>query len=305
MVDKLFRIFLFLVPLLLVSCTAGILEIEIPFTRPEVVANGLILNERSEIRLTYSVDPNDTIRVNDIPIVTGAVVILFGEDGSQYELSEARQGEYVTNAQLSQGDRFTLTIEAPDENEPTIVRDLVLPPEVLDLRITSTVTTVDESDFIFKRTVFSGVLTYRPQNGELSDMVVKPSFKGGRDYEFVGMTTSFSEDFINACRMVEGKYLSWPGACFISEGEISIPFQCRFETSLNQSTGQIGTVPDSLFLDVLAVQPILNQHLNSLVNSNDAFDQVFTVPNIYVTNVENGFGVVSGATGIQFNFRLR
>jgi len=305
MVNRLFRIFLFLAPLSFIACTAGVLEIEIPFSRPEIVANGFIRNEQSEIRLTYSVNPNDTIRLDDIPAVSGAAVILSTEDGSRYELSEASQGKYTTNAQLPQGVRFALVINVPDRNELTIVRDLTLPPEVLDLRVTSTVTTVDESDFIFKRTVFSGVLTYRPQNGELSDMVITPSFKGGRDYEFIGMTTSFSEDFLSACRMVESKYLSWPGACFISTEEISVPFQCRFETSLNQTTGQTGTVPDSLFLDVLTVQPILNQHLNSLVNSNDAFDQVFTVPNIYITNVENGIGVVSGATGNQFKFRLR
>lgn len=286
------------------ACTAGLLELEFPTQPEQIVINGFVRDGHSRLELSYALDPNDTIFYSERPWVTSADVVLLNNSGERFVFNEESPGIYLSNQKLNSQDHFRLEVNHPGLAKAVMVNNLILPDQLEGLRVSELGVESSDSEFIINRVRFIAEVEFVNSDAG-AELLVIPTMIGGRDFRFVGVESLLSEDLIDACGIYEERYFAVPSGCFRGQEKTTIQFACHFEVYDSPADGLFGRLPDSIFFDVLNVQPIVNEHLRALVNSGDAFDQVFVIPNLYVSNVENGLGLVSGATGQRFEFRVR
>jgi hypothetical protein len=126
--------------LLLSGCVAGVLEIEIPFTEGQIVANGFVGPAGTRLQLTRSLNPNDTAFLDNIPPVEGAEVTLNFANGQTETLSETAPGTYTSPVGVAPGTKVSMEIvpfpgnsgrevKIPDINVPEDLERVLLTVE--------------------------------------------------------------------------------------------------------------------------------------------------------------------------------
>jgi hypothetical protein len=122
---------------------------------------------------------------------------------------------------------------------------------------------------------------------------------------FSGYGVPLAEDLFNACGFVAHEWLVFPTYCYAEVDSFALPI--NFNISLTRDTSTLGNEPlppFDLTVTVVIIQPTIYDQIRSLNNSKSQFDQIFSVPNLYSSNVEGGLGVVGGAIFREFRVRL-
>ena len=201
--------------LLVSGCVAGVFDVEIPFNEGQIVANGFVGPEGTRLRLTRSVNPNDTIFFDAIPPVTGAEVTLRFDNGDYEQLTETGPGIYTSPLNVGPGTKLSVEI-TPDPNEEEHKLNIanVAVPELVE-SVSLTIENVDTFDGLsFKQYIIRTTIDILKSSSDQQPYIAV--FAGANDIAVssIGYSPLLAEDITSACGFVTGNWLAFPTYCY-------------------------------------------------------------------------------------------
>ena len=289
------------------GCTAGVFEVDIPFPGSKVVMNGFVSPDGTELQLTRSVNPNDTAHYDAIHPITSAQVALQFVDGQVEFLAESAPGIYTSPLSVASGTELSIKVLPDPSNEDIeITIPAISVPEDVE-SISFTVGNVDTSGGLSSK-LYQFTATIDIEKSSLDQQPYIGLFAtDGPDVvsSFLGSSLILAEDITSACGFVQGGWLVFPTYCYGGVKSFSLQVEYYVRVEYDPNTGQINEgLPFDLNITAAVIQPEIYDQIKSTTNSNSQFDQIFSVPNLYSSNVEGGLGVVGGAIFREFTVRL-
>ena len=289
--------------LALCSCTAGLIDIELPDNGQVIVVNGFIRDGRSELTLMLSTEADDTIDLIAPNYLDGADILLEDNTGKTFTFRPSGRGRYLLDTALSNRQHYTVV--AKWNSLTARVDNIELPPPLPSVDVSGGhATTNEDEEYCFTQKCISFDLSYRLGPGTAPHLLIQSDIPVTDSVDAPRLYSRFSEEIIASCQITQSNYLSWPTECFAGEELVRFPFFVGLDSRLLQTDMDPAYFPDSVYLAVSTVQPILTEHLRSLQNTDNPFEQIFVVPNLYVSNVTGGLGIVSGASTTYYAFAV-
>ena len=272
--------------LTVLSCGAcsTIIDLDLPFEGAVIVANGTVSQVGVDVLLTRSADPNDTFFVADPGYVRGAQVVLSSSVGADVTVPESSPGRYVLSEALPAEATYALSIVAEGLPEAT-VPELTFPDYGGSATANLLNSNIDSSFFgtKFIDAELELVFTGRPEDFYL-EFVTRFQFPDERTH-LAEANPRLTLELEDACGIstFAGPGTIVPSTCFRSDtNRIRLEIDDR---SLNE--------PERLLLEIAEVNESYYDHVRRLDQPEDGFALIYTEPNLYVSNVNGGFGYVS------------
>ena len=289
------------------GCVAGVFEVEIPFSDSQIVANGFVGPEGTRIHLARSLNPNDTAFLGAIPPIGGAEITLYFTDGQTELLSETSPGMYTSPVGIPSGTEVDIEIvPTPEDNASKIsIPNVVVPEDVQD--ISFTFGSVDTSGGISAKSYnfFSTLEINKVSLDQQPYVVVYADTDQGVVPSSLSYSPLLAQDVFSACGFVSDAWLVFPTYCYGSVEDITLQIEFNAWFEYDADTRKINNgLPIDINVTVAVVQPVIYDQIKSLNYSKDQFDQIFSTPNVYTSNIQGGLGVIGGAIFREFTVRL-
>jgi len=275
------------------TCTTTEIQLDLPFDGERIVANGFLTPEGLRLNLTLSADPNDTFYVGNVNYLENADVLLESDEGLSVLVPEVAPGRYLLTQPLPATAIYRLSLRA-DGLPPASVAQLRIPEPVGELAA-ELLEPLDSSRF-----GFSGDYRIRaehevafPGREEEYFLEIKtettPTDEGFTVYNYSGLELEFEA----ACGVIGFTYTTLRTACFRDVAN-------RIRITSN---GYVTLPPEELVLTVSVIDSGFYDHARRLQQPYDGFQLIYNDPNLYVNNVEGGFGYVSPRRETAFRWR--
>ena len=293
--------------IVLSGCTAGVLEVDIPFVESQIIANGFVGPNGTRLQLSRSVNPNDTAFFDAIPMVRDAQVTLEFPNGQTETLTETEAGVYSSPLSVPPGEELSMKIlPDPSGDDHDIFVPKISVPEDVEA-ITFTVGSIDTSGGWSSKSYWF-TATFSIEKSSISQQPYIGLFaRDGPEVvsSFLGGYPVIKEDIESACGFVRGGWLVFPTYCYGGVERFTLQYDYSVSVEYDPVTRKINDgKPFDIIITAAIIQPEIYDQIKSITNSTSQFDQIFSVPGLYSSNVEGGLGVVGGAIFREFTVRL-